>query len=460
MPRELWALVVLCVLALTRGASAQHIPVGGEFQVNSYTEGGQLSPDVSSDASGSFVVVWDSIVQDGDLNGVFGRLFSSGGDPLAAEFQVNSYTPSGQQGGSVAMQTDGEFVVAWWSAGGQDGSSDGIFARRFSSAGAPLTAEFQINESTIGVQRGPSVAAAADGDFFVTWHSLDASLYGIFARRFSSDGTSLGSEFQVNTYITNDQRYPSVTATPAGEFVIVWQSKNQDGSGYGVFARRFSDSGAPLGSDFQVNTYTSAGQVFPSVGSDDDGDFVVAWESPDGSLSGIFARRFSSAGDPLATEFQLNTYTADRQEDASVATAGDGSFVIAWQSRDQDNSYYGVFARHFSSAGASLATEFQVNTRTAGSQDYPSVAAGIGGSFVVAWSGYSEVFAQRFGEPITLDVDGDGSAEPLTDGLLVLRYLFGFRGAVLVAGAVDLVDCTRCDAASIESYLQVIGSGQ
>ena len=35
----------------------------------------------------------------------------------------------------------------------------------------------------------------------------------------------------------------------------------------------------------------------------------------------------------------------------------------------------------------------------------------------------------------------------------MLRYLFGFRGATLTTGAVDLAGCTRCDAAAIEAYL-------
>ncbi len=52
------------------------------------------------------------------------------------------------------------------------------------------------------------------------------------------------------------------------------------------------------------------------------------------------------------------------------------------------------------------------------------------------------------------DIDGDGQNEPLTDALLLLRYLFGFRGAVLVTGAVDLVNCTRCTAAVIEPYIE------
>jgi hypothetical protein len=57
---------------------------------------------------------------------------------------------------------------------------------------------------------------------------------------------------------------------------------------------------------------------------------------------------------------------------------------------------------------------------------------------------------------IQLDADGDGSLEPLTDGVLVLRYLFGFTGPVLAAGAVG-ANCTRCDGPAVQTYLSGLG---
>ena len=35
-----------------------------------------------------------------------------------------------------------------------------------------------------------------------------------------------------------------------------------------------------------------------------------------------------------------------------------------------------------------------------------------------------------------LDIDGDGEAKALTDGLLLIRQLFGFTGSALTSGAV------------------------
>ena len=52
-----------------------------------------------------------------------------------------------------------------------------------------------------------------------------------------------------------------------------------------------------------------------------------------------------------------------------------------------------------------------------------------------------------------LDVDGDGNANALTDGLLIIRYLFGLRGAALITGAVS-PNATRVLATDIEIYIQ------
>ena len=52
-----------------------------------------------------------------------------------------------------------------------------------------------------------------------------------------------------------------------------------------------------------------------------------------------------------------------------------------------------------------------------------------------------------------LDIDGDGESKPLTDGLLLIRYLFGFSGASLVSGAIG-TDATRNTAEAVEAYIK------
>src|SRR2546428_351036 len=71
-----------------------------------------------------------------------------------------------------------------------------------------------------------------------------------------AQGSPLGPEFRVNTYTTNDQAQPSIAADSAGNFVVVWERQ------YGyfnrqIFGQRYASSGAPLGAEFRVNTYTT-----------------------------------------------------------------------------------------------------------------------------------------------------------------------------------------------------------
>ena len=57
--------------------------------------------------------------------------------------------------------------------------------------------------------------------------------------------------------------------------------------------------------------------------------------------------------------------------------------------------------------------------------------------FVMGQShGRADVTSQQMAE-LTIDVDGDGTVDALTDGLLLLRYMFGLSGDSLIAGVVS-----------------------
>jgi hypothetical protein len=450
--------------------AAAQVRRGNEFQVNSYTVYTQSGASATADADGDFVMAWQSVLQDGSAlftYGIFARRFSSAGIAQASEFQVNSYTADTQLYPSVAASAAGDFVVAWQS-NTQDGSSFGVFAQRFSSDGARLGAEFLVNSHTSDTQRDPVAAAQGDGDFVLTWASAieDGSMFGVFARLFSSAGTALTGEIQVNTYTMGSQNAPAVATNADGDFFVAWNSVHE-GSSRGVFGRVFSNTGTALANEFQVNAYTMFDQQGPAVAASTSGGFVVVWRSQ-GQLGlpnqyDLLGRRISSAGAPLAGEFQVNIHSSTliSPSSPSVAGTGDGEFVVAWHVFG-DGSNYGIFARRFSSDGAPLTEELQVNRYTVGHQLGASVGSDSAGDFVIAWNSFTQdgsfygVFGQRFAEPATLDVDANGSIQPLIDGLLVLRALFGFTGASLTSGAVGN-GCTRCDAGAIETYLDGLG---
>jgi hypothetical protein len=53
------------------------------------------------------------------------------------------------------------------------------------------------------------------------------------------------------------------------------------------------------------------------------------------------------------------------------------------------------------------------------------------------------------------DIDGNGEIDALTDGLLTLRYLFGLQGDTLINGVVAS-DATRTSAEQIETHLETL----
>jgi len=277
----------------------------------------------------------------------------------------------------------------------------GLSAR---AQGTPAGAEFQANTYTTGSQTIPAVASASSGDFVVVWASAyqDGSDFGILAQRFASSGARLGSEFRVNTYTTGYQGLPAVSSDPSGRFVVVWQS--QDGSLNGVFGQRFSSSGARLGGEFQISTYTTSNQVDPVAASDPLGNFVVVWDSykQDGSGTGVFGQRYASNGSRLGAEFRVNSYTTFSQEEPAVSSDSSGNFVVVWQSYGPDGARIGVFGQRYASSGSRLGAEFQINTYTTNDQQGPRVSSDPSGGFVVAWSSLQQdgqgegIFGQRY----------------------------------------------------------------
>ncbi len=259
----------------------------------------------------------------------------------------------------------------------------------------PVGSEFRVNTTTTGDQRNPAVASG-NSTFVVVWQGSNGSNFDVFGQRLGASGTRIGGEFRVNTYTTDDQRYPSVSRDILGGFVVVWQSYNQQGLS-SVFAQRYGGNGAPIGGELRVNTFTTSLASSPQVAGDLAGNFVVVWTQGDGSFSGVFARRFRASGAPAGAEFRVNVATANDQSTPRVAVDGSGGFVVVWANGSSSED---VFGRRFDAAGAPLSGAFRVNTFTTNSEYSASVACDASGGFVVTWSrrnlAAAEVHAQRF----------------------------------------------------------------
>ncbi len=391
-------------------ASAQPVAVGPEFQVNTYTTFDQYGYGagraVAQLDDGSFMVVWNGFNGATSID-VLARVYDSNGDATGSEFRVNTYTTQAQTDAAVASAGDDGFVVVWTSA--QDGSYRGILGQRFDALGSKVGSEFFVNTYTTGSQSRPVVAGDANGGFVVSWQggSVGGDGFDTLARVFGADAQGIGSEFRVNTHTTSDQRYATLAFADDGKFAVVWNSRFQDGSGSGVFAGIFDSSGVQIGSEFQVNTFTTSGQYYPVVSAGVDGEFVVAWTSPHAGepYYGIIARRIGDNAMPVGSEFIVGPGTVPTQYHAAIAAGDDGGFVVVWEGYAGPALGYEVFGRQFDATATAVGGQFTVNTYTSGGQGYsygPAIATDGSGGFVVAWLSEDQdgdglgMFGQRF----------------------------------------------------------------
>jgi S-layer family protein len=322
---------------------------GPDFQCNTYTTGFQGGPSITT-GTHSGAVAWHSLTQDGSGAGIYAQRLTATHGMQGAEFRVNTYTLNYQYDPSVSMSPAGHFVVAW-SSYSQDGSNDAVIVRRYDNLGQPITAEIRANTFTTGFQTNPSVAQDAAGNFVVVWQggaNQDGGRDGIFGQRFGPTGVRLGAEFRVNTYTLNYQQYPGVAMADNGRFVVVWQSLEQEGAGWGIYAQRYATDGTALGPEMHINGFTTNDQTVPVVGIDAEANFVIAWESftQDGDQGGIFARRFDSLGNPRGA-FRVNTTTLNDQFEPTIGIDRVGNFMVVWTGTGQDGSDRGVFAQRF-----------------------------------------------------------------------------------------------------------------
>lgn len=277
----------------------------GDILVNSYLYSTQLTPTVATLANGEVVVVWASFNQSGNntYQDVFAQRFSATGGKLGGEFRVNQFVNWNQRSPAVVALSSGGFVVAWVSEQQRFEESVDIYARLFDAEGNPVGAEFVVNTEPY-LCAHPALAAPAEGGFVVAWSQRDAgdstNSWDVVARRMVSAGAGDPVRF-VNVLRYGDQLAPRVAVNGA-DYLVTWTSYGQDGSDEGVYGRYLSADAAPVSDEFRVNTTTVSKQIHPAVSADGQGRFLVTWSSYIGGTNSfdLFAQRFATVQQPLA----------------------------------------------------------------------------------------------------------------------------------------------------------------
>ena len=393
---------------------------GAEFQVNTHTTYDQKNAAIAMDAVGNFVVVWSSYLQDGSSNGIFGQLFDPNCGQLGEEFQINATSSGNQAEPVVAMDAAAGFVVAWQGPGLIEEDREDIFAQRFDPNGLPIGGEFRVNSLAVDQQLFPCAAMNNDGTFIVVWESANTPEEGdkaICGQLYDSNGVEFGPEFFIYAE-SSVCRYPDVVADANGNFAVVWM---EDKSSNSIMGRLFDPNGTPRTDTFDVSTIGFSSVTRPSIAMDAAGHFVVAWDG-DPNLAGmddIHARLYDANGTPLGEQFLVNTTLTCAQQYPQAAMNDYGEFVIVWDCRidPNDDNQRDIFGQRFSSLGEFIGDEFQINTYELNDQRYPAVAINGAGRFVTVWQSQTQDGSRYgiFSRPSPIIGSADFNADGLVD---------------------------------------------
>lgn len=285
--------------------------------------------------------------------------------------------------------------------------------------------------STSSLQSPIIAVNPRDQSYVMVWKGpgLQANESDIYARRFDAQGSPLGNAVCVNTYRLDDQADPTIAMSPYGsDYLIVWDTVGPYSTGHVTYGRRFDGDGRPMDAQqFPVNVQPSSTSTRPSAAMDyGDSGFVVAWQTDAFTGNGyeVVAQRFieHSHGDVLATgdPIRVNSQSPAGDQWTPDVAVGGYDFLVTWNSVNGTTNE--VMARWFRSDGVGT-DEFRVNTTTAGIQDQPRAAKNSRGDFAVVWrslsSGDSNIYAQRY-DPQYLPINGyDPQLRPIGGEFLV-----------------------------------------
>lgn len=379
---------------------------GPNFKVNddvgsSYNR----TPRIDMDKYGEFVITWYDN-RNGNYD-IWAQRYDSAGTAISSNFKINDDTGSTEQKHtSIAICGTGDLIIAWEDY--RNGNPD-IYAQRYDYLGNSVGSNFRVNDDMdTAWQIFPKVACDGFCNFVITWsdNREDSLSANIYAQKYDSSGTPIDSNFKVNDDGTTIHIYSDISMDFSGKFVISWVDGRTDTS---IYAQRYDSDGSVLGSNFKVND--SLARIdwitpisMPAIAMDSTGSFVITWQDfREGSNSNIYSQRYTSSGEPIGLNSKVNDDGASAdQELPDIAVDTSGNFIITW--KDYRNGFYSDFyVQRCSSSGAFLGDNFKVNDTDIGSylQYYSSaIAIDCSGNFVITWgderNDNPDIYAQKY----------------------------------------------------------------
>ena len=379
--------------------NAQGMPQGREINVDTFQyqgdrfNNGEFASykdvhDVSMDADGNFIVVWDSWHQDGDEYGLYAQRYFANGTPNGGEFLVNEGTEYDQYNPQVAMDTDGDFVVTWEQQ--EDSDQYQVFMRSFDKYASPRSSDINLSTQNYVFDSDedhefPAIDMNDNGDIAITWtvtYEDGLYQYGFAGAKFSeadlhsNSALEDGFTFDSDEYGDGDSIFQGsedydfetdVALNNNGSMFVVMSPNDNDldeSTDDSSFVALFDPNDSSPDNVENFSYWFNDGDGFwgPIAGlrvaDDNDSRFVLTWQGGQDEEQNIFAQVLDY-NNSYSSVFQINTDMGDSEggdndrDEPHVAMNPEGEMVIVWEADDNHpmDESSGVFGKVFDSNG-------------------------------------------------------------------------------------------------------------
>ncbi len=393
-----FALLIAGLLAIPAHSQIRLARRGGEFMVNTVTDGDQRRSRVIGLPDGGFMIVWQS------RDNAVARRFDSATQPRGAEIQLNTLPNNSNPAPHIAATLSGAMLVVWESVTG-DPPETGVLARRLTPSGELSGSPFEITDPDSFIGIAPSVGSVGNDHFLVAW--MEIFSYRGRARIVSPAGS--GPSFDV---ADGERQYDfAVSSSGSKRFQVVWYDESERA----VIRGRSFIREAAHGEAVHLDTVTSLDHTGPEICTNPSGTSVVTWGTiifdDTGTVRLIKYRFLDRDGNPSSKVLTLtppeNALLAVRP---NVACGADQRFLLTWIDA---RSRVRVRGRLFVGDRRSPVSEFTIGLLEGRSSDAGATVAFLAdGDVVVTWTDCGQpsgcdIFAQRLTLDLAADCPGD-----------------------------------------------------
>ncbi len=289
-------------------------------------DGYAYNPQISADASGNMIAVWNQ--NDGVRLSIYANRYSASTGSWGTAVLIEADASQSAYTAEISVGASGDAVAVWR----QGSPSRDIHANHYSvSTGSWGTATL-IETDDAGHAYYPQVSVDDSGNAVVVWHQNDGTSDNIYSNRYSVSAGSWGAAALIQSDDAGDAGFPQIGVGPSGDAIAVWHQS--DGTQYNVYANRYSSSAGSWGAAALVESDNAGGGGYPQVSVDDNGDAVVVWHQSDGTDFNVYANRYVSSSGSWGDVALIDTGSAGNALYPQIGVDPGGNAIAIWYQFD------------------------------------------------------------------------------------------------------------------------------